>query len=143
MKKAFIVLVVVYLSLMVCAKKSDMELSLSSTLTGEPVIITVSDRDTGVPLEDVGVQVFWREVLPIESARVFWDFTDAEGKTEPFVIDEPGTYIVTLGKEGYYYREIRVVFYSPLPEYPGIWLPACLLFIPFIVFFFIRLRQRF
>ncbi|MEA1925515.1 MAG: hypothetical protein U9M95_06560 [Candidatus Altiarchaeota archaeon] len=139
MKKTFIVLAVAYLSIMVCAKDY-MNLSLSSNLTGEQIIATVSDKNTGTPLENVGLEVFQGAVLP--TTRVFYDYTNGEGETEPFIIDEPGTYIITITRGGYFYDEIPVEFTSALPEYPGIWLPACLLFIPFIVLFFTRFRKR-
>ena len=139
MKKTFIVLAIAYLAIMVCAKDY-MSLSVSSKSTGVPVTATVYDNNTGAPLENVGLEVFQGKVLP--TTRVFYDYTNASGETEPFTIDEPGTYIITLARRGYFYDEIPVEFTSALPEYPSIWLPACLLFTPFIALFFIRLRKR-
>ncbi|MEA1925514.1 MAG: hypothetical protein U9M95_06555 [Candidatus Altiarchaeota archaeon] len=90
--------------------KGYMELSLSSYFAGEPVIATVSDRNTGTPLENVGLEVFQGAVLP--TTRVFYDYTNGEGETDPFTIDEPGTYIITITREGYFYDEIPVEFTS-------------------------------
>ena len=141
MKKTFLVFFgVCLLVLAVGAAKSHLSLSVSSTYTGEPATAIVTDKTTGLPVENVGLEIFADEVTPI--TRVFYCFTDASGQTEPYTIDSPGTYIFTLDNADYFYEEISVVYVSPLPEYQHIWFMIILMFLPLLVYYAIRNKKR-
>jgi len=81
--------------------KGYLELNVSSTYVGEPATAIVTDKTTGLPVENVGLEIFADEVTPITR------------ETEPYTIDSPGTYIFTLDNADYFYEEIALEYTIP------------------------------
>jgi len=77
-----------------------MDLIIVGNITNKPINITVTDRRTGDPLEDVDIDIYLSEV------KVFSELTDAEGKVE-FIPTEPGAYTITADKSRYRDEELE------------------------------------
>jgi len=75
-----------------------MDVDISSTIVGEDVVVTVTDRDSEEPLEDVMVQVYLGSEYWKNRVEKLW--TDEDGQVT-FTLDEAGRYIMTFEKNDY------------------------------------------
>ncbi|MEA1924447.1 MAG: hypothetical protein U9M95_01105 [Candidatus Altiarchaeota archaeon] len=84
-----------------------MDVDVSSTIVGEDVVVTVTDRDSEKSLEAVMVQVYLGSEYWKNRVEKLW--TDEDGQVT-FTLEEAGRYILTFEKSDYVATEKAVDF---------------------------------